>query len=394
MRAAIVSIAAGPAQVPLIEAAKRLGYAVVAVDRDPDAPGMELADQAVVCSAHDPMGVLRRLAQHQRFRIKAVATKSSGKPVATTAKVAYALGLKGLNPYIADLGVTKPGLMRLAARADVPTPRNHSGQSPVEIDLARIGFPLVVKPALTVVGQLAVERVTRVEDFKDAFLNAQAASGDGFVEVEEYVEGQDVVLAGHFEDDRFWPLALLDEGTRFGPGARPRGRGFSLPSFQHAGTEVEARLTRYAERLGAELQIGTTVAFLSFRVRPDGDACLIEAHFDLAGDFIADRLFGAAGDYDLIGETLRLLAEEPLEHERPTFRRSTVMFLFAEDLAEGRADKLERLRALAGVLEVNTDIAPSGQGPVTRVGYVLARPEGRGELAERVDRVLGREPRR
>ena len=39
MKDAIVSVAAGTSQLALIRAAKRLGYAVIAVDRDPNAPG-------------------------------------------------------------------------------------------------------------------------------------------------------------------------------------------------------------------------------------------------------------------------------------------------------------------------------------------------------------------
>ena len=50
MKDAIISVAAGEGQVPLIRTVRRLGFAVIAVDRDADAPGMALAEDRVVCS--------------------------------------------------------------------------------------------------------------------------------------------------------------------------------------------------------------------------------------------------------------------------------------------------------------------------------------------------------
>ena len=108
MKEAVISIAAGAGQLPLILTARRLGFAVIAVDRDPDAPGMELADARLVRSTHDLEGILEGLEPlRERFRSRAVATKSSGVPVATTAGVAHALGLPGLNPECARLAVSR-----------------------------------------------------------------------------------------------------------------------------------------------------------------------------------------------------------------------------------------------------------------------------------------------
>src|SRR4249919_344707 len=42
----VLAVGAGPEQVPTIEVARNLGLRVVAVDRDPAAPGMVLADVA------------------------------------------------------------------------------------------------------------------------------------------------------------------------------------------------------------------------------------------------------------------------------------------------------------------------------------------------------------
>ena len=44
----LMVLAAGLLQIPVIKKAKEKGYNVIAVDDDPNAPGMALADKAIV----------------------------------------------------------------------------------------------------------------------------------------------------------------------------------------------------------------------------------------------------------------------------------------------------------------------------------------------------------
>lgn len=44
MNETIISLAAGKSQLPLIKSAKKMGLQVVAIDRNPSAPGFDFAD--------------------------------------------------------------------------------------------------------------------------------------------------------------------------------------------------------------------------------------------------------------------------------------------------------------------------------------------------------------
>ena len=407
---ALLSIAAGASQLCLLEAAKRKGLAVVAVDRDPEAPGFALADRAVVASTHDADEVLRALHAMEggidgagTLPIVAVATKSSGPPVATTARVAAALGLPGLNVMHADDVVHKPGQLALCERAGVPVPWHMELASPAALADLALTFPLVCKPARPAVGKRAVCRVDDPRELEEAVRNASAASGDGSVELEQFLPGHDVILVGLFRDSRFEPLALIDEDTRFLADRSVRGLGLQVPSHL-SGQPQETAMVRHAQRLVAELALGTGLVWLTFRVCPStGQAHVLELHFDLAGDGLVDVLLPHASDMDLLEATIDLLRGSPRDRcARPALRPSLLRFVFADDVlgastsleatshAQRMRSTVESLRALSCVQAVDVRAPQAAEAPDTRLGYVLG--EGSGPEAEAIDRVLGRSP--
>ena len=397
MTAAVVSIAAGEGQIPLLRAARALGFAVIAVDRDVDAPGLAFADEAILCSTHDAEAVIRGLVPLRgAYDLAAIATKSSGVPVATAARVARALGLRGLDPDGAQRAVTKPGTMQLAARAGVPTPRHFAVGTFEEFAARGVPPPLVFKPSLTVVGKAGVALVREEHELAARFAEAHAAAADGVVEVEEYVAGSDTAVLGLFDAEGFQTLALVDEDTRFTPEGAARGFGFAMPSA-HQGTAVDHRLVGLAARFVEANALGTGYGAFTFRVGLDGAPKLIEVHLDLAGDFVADRLLPAATGLDLLGATLLHLAGTASPPPRPPVLPAAVRFVFAGDLAAGRAAKVAALGALRADCEVDLGIAATGVGDDRRVGCVLLRAETAVELASlsrTMDHILGRGSRR
>lgn len=327
MRDALVSIAAGPRQLPLVHAARRRGLAVIGVDRDPDAVGFAACDARIVRSTHGPdpiLGELRELAGE--FRIVAVLTRSSGEPVATTAALARALGLAGLDPERACLATSKPGFGVLCREAGVPW----AGRGVVPT-LGEAGpLPLVLKPTRTRVGKRGVVLVRDPEALPDAFARARAASADGEALAEDLVEGDDVALVACFHGGRVAPIALLDEYVGFsdargsGDGdleqGEARGLGFALPS-RHHGSAAAARVEEFGRRLCAPM--GTGIGFLAFRIPAAGDPVAIEAHFELAGDGVADELLGAAG-FDAFDAAIGLCVDGELPESWPALRAAAV----------------------------------------------------------------------
>ena len=62
----ILVLGAGPAQLGLLAAARRRGLFVIALDRDPSAPGFQYADRRAIISVEDEPAV-ERLAEAERI---------------------------------------------------------------------------------------------------------------------------------------------------------------------------------------------------------------------------------------------------------------------------------------------------------------------------------------
>ena len=120
MRQSILVIAAGPLQVPAIEEAATLGLRTVAVDANPSAPGMALADAWHVADILDAPAV-EKIARAEK--VAGVMTLCTDAPVRTVAAVGAAMGLPALSPEAAA-NATDKRLMRKALSAyGVPAPR-------------------------------------------------------------------------------------------------------------------------------------------------------------------------------------------------------------------------------------------------------------------------------
>ena len=87
----LLVLGAGPAQIGLLAAARRRGLFVIAVDRDPSAPGFRYADRRAIISVEDEPAI-ERLAEAER--IDGVISPGIGWSVAVAARVAERLGLE------------------------------------------------------------------------------------------------------------------------------------------------------------------------------------------------------------------------------------------------------------------------------------------------------------
>ena len=87
-RPAVICLAAGKSQLPVITKAKFLGYTVVAIDQNKDAPGFEHADYKIYQSTYDADQIIKELDKlANKFKWVGVINRSSGPPVISAAKI-------------------------------------------------------------------------------------------------------------------------------------------------------------------------------------------------------------------------------------------------------------------------------------------------------------------
>jgi biotin carboxylase len=306
---------------------------VIAVDRDPSAPGFAYADRRAIVSTEDERGI-DRLARAER--VDGVIAPGIDFPVAIAARVAVGLGLPHpLSPAAAVLATNKQRQRERFAEAGVPQPRSRvldDGGDAIEL-------PCVVK-APDRQGQRGLTLVRERSELAGAIRAAREASRSGHVLVEELVEGPEVTVNAVSVRGGFIPLTMTDRLT-----AEPPAFGVALAHVWPSPHDVADVARRAAEALG--ITDGPT--YTQIRVGPNGPT-VIELAARLGGGHDAELCEAALG-IDLNGLALSAALGEQVEPPRavPQVGGACVRFLVAREGTLEAVRGLDEAEAVEGV---------------------------------------------
>ncbi|TML20927.1 MAG: ATP-grasp domain-containing protein [Actinobacteria bacterium] len=233
--ARLLVLGAGPAQLGLLAAARRHDLYVIAVDRDPAAPGFRYADRRAIVSTEDEAAIERLAAAE---RVDGLIAPGIDWPVAIAARVADRLGLPHpVSPDTATLSTSKLRQREVFAAAGVPQPAYVvcSGTDEAAAAAEQVGYPCVVK-APDRQGQRGLTLVPEPRRMRSAVEVALDASRSATLLVEQHVAGHEVTVNGFSLGGRFRPLTVTDRLT-----AEPPAFGVALAHVPRVG-EVATRL--------------------------------------------------------------------------------------------------------------------------------------------------------
>jgi len=312
-RDAVVSIGAGVSQLAVIKAAKEAGFGVIAVDRDAKAPGMPMADAAVVSSTHDRIYLLKYLEGLEKdWAIRGIVARTSAADALRTALAASRkYGLPGLDEELISISTDKSALRGFCGRRHLPFPARACS--------AR-DYPVIVKPTVTIVGKTGIylcgdERALRF-----------CTDPEVFVEVESFVEGIDVTCLCLAENGTAKALTWLDELVGVDIGGRIKGLGLSIPSVI-SGTRTETRAFEIIKELVSSFPKAAALLLVSMRITMEGEPMLIEIHSDLGGDLIGDELLPAAcTGFDFFSLAVKVATGASIETMTWPFRPAAVFY--------------------------------------------------------------------
>ena len=388
----VLFVGAGRHQRRAIAQARAQGLRVVAVDRNPDAPGLAEADVAEVVDFSDVDAVIE---VGRRHAVDGVLTISADRAVPVVAAVAEALGLPGIGTDTAYVMTQKIAMRRVLADAGVPQPefaavRNvHEGYAALE----RVGLPAVLKPADSG-GQRGVFRLETADDLERHLHVALGESPTEEAIIEAYVEGLELNGLVIVRDGEAFPLTLSDR-------LRPPGIGFGVGWIHVYPATIYADQLEEAERVAVHavraLGLRDGIAFPQLLATDDGRVLVIEVAARIPGGQMADLARHAVG-VDLVEiALLQALGEEvPDEIARPRFMQPlAIRFLTASPgpLPTGTVTEigsLEKVSAFPGVvqadvyLSVGETIRPV-QLDGDRRGYVIAIADTNVEALERAE---------
>lgn len=286
---AVLSLGAGPGQVPLIRAAKQLGYEVIAVDRSPTSEALSLADEMIIVSIFDVDRVGECVLKlNSRYDICAVLARTSGPALLTAEKLTEKLGLSGISKNFAAVAVSKSELRQQAHSLGISTPQ---GIRVTDCKLPDMARPWVVKPDVPLVGKKNVYKVSTDKEYQQAYTEARTESYNEAIEVGRFVAGVDVGFMTIVQHGNIQHDLLYDEFTNFTNG-KVKGLGIGGPSVFSA-TSIEVYCRDVAQKLLSYWRYQTGFAFFSFRINRQNEILLYEVNPGLCGDAIADQLLPA-----------------------------------------------------------------------------------------------------
>jgi biotin carboxylase len=391
--ATVLFVGAGRHQRRAILRARELGHRVIAVDRNPDAPGLTEADVAEAIDFTDVEGVTGVARRHA---VDGVLTVSADRAVPVVAAVAETLGLPGIGTETAHLMTHKIAMRRTLADTGVPQPRFAAAR---ELQSARaafgtVGAPAVLKPADSG-GQRGVF-IVGSEDHVDAHLHAALAeSPTDEAIIESFHDGLELNGIVIVRGGEAITLTLSDR-------LRPPGIGFGVgwihvyPASIYGDTLAEAE--RVAVHAVHALGLRDGIAFPQLIVEDDGTVLVVEVAARIPGGQMADLVRHAVG-VDLVEIAVRqaLGQEVPDELVQPRFVQPlAIRFLTAQPgpLPTGkvtRVGSLDRVLAAQGVVQADTYLQVGETiRPVRldgdRRGYVIATAENSVEALARAER--------
>ena len=375
----LLVLGAGPAQLGLLASARERGLFVIALDRDPGAPGFRYADRRAIISTEDEQGI-ERLAGAEG--VEGIIAPGIDWPVAIAARVAERMGLPHpLAPAVAGLAVSKLKQRERLTEAGVPQPAWRFVSEP-EGDLP---VPAVVKAADRQ-GQKGLSLVRSEDELRAAIELAIAESRSGVAVVEELVDGPEVTVNAFSVGGSFHPLTVTDRLT-----AEPPAFGVALahvwPS-EAAGDDAVA----VAQAAVTALGITDGPTYTQLRIGPDGPQ-VMEVAARLGGGHDAELVRLALG-VDLNGLALAAALGEPIEEAdvrtEPQVGGAVVRFLVPPEGVLQEVEGIDEARAVEGVQEVRIYREPGHvfgpfQRGADRAGAVLASGSSREEALARAD---------
>ena len=190
---AILVFGVGELQKSVILRAKAMGLHVVGIDPCPDAASREFTDDFEVIDGQDYEGTL---AVASKYKVSAIITAATDKPLVMMARIAEALRLPFYSVKTAEVSTDKYLMKEIFEKAHIPCARgrliHHASEA------SDLEFPLIVKPRDNS-GSRGVVLCQNTDELSTAIANALEFSKKDTVLVEEFIEGQEYSIeALHF----------------------------------------------------------------------------------------------------------------------------------------------------------------------------------------------------
>lgn len=306
----LMVLAAGLLQIPVIKKAKEMGVYVIAVDDDPNAPGMVLADKAIV-----PGGLVdeeKMLAIAKNEQIDGVIHPCSEVAMNVMGRINDELHLSGISKEMAIRATNKHQMREAFENYGAPSPKSiltKDEEDAWRIFCEEFNTNAILKPSRNSGsrGIAKVEKGISKETFVGLYRRALDESRDHSVLIEQFIEGPEFSVEVIVWQGVPHVLAVTDKKTTEAPYFVELGH--NQPSVFPE--DIQKKLKDGAIAGIKALGLSNCAAHCELKVQ-DGEAYLMEIGARMGGDFISTELTHLSTGIDMVAAAIKVaLGIEP-----------------------------------------------------------------------------------
>lgn len=361
----LLCIGAGPEQVAAIELGRRMGHQVVALDGNPNAPGLRCADQGLLVDLRDVQSVIRIA---RDVGAQCAIPVPLGSVLTTVGAVNDALGWRGIS-YSAAVACTDKVVMRRAlANAGLAQPIFKNVHSYVEARAVAcaMGLPAIVKPTRGS-GSRGVALASSDEELNLALLQAQSGGqfdAEGGLLIESVLPGQEYGVDGVIVDGQFILMSLRSKTIS----PLPHRVALEYTGPIKLDSDLEAAIQSTMQVAASALGLNDCLVHSDIMIDMERTVSVIEVSGRPSGFGLCLDLLPACLGINPVEQTILMMLGSKFSFEPRGTRVGTLRGLFDHPGKLISVGNLEAARALSGVLSISMPLMPGDQIPTLHSG--------------------------
>ncbi len=380
----VLCVGAGIEQLPIIQLAQQMGLRVIAVDGNPEAVGLNIADRAVAMDLRDIQSVIQLAAAEQ---VRSVLPVPLGAILTTVGAVNDALGLCGISKQAAQFCTDKILTHQQLSTAGLSMPKLILATDTADIQsaVAEIGFPVLLKPRFGSgsLGVFVARTWAELQRHLPWHLQQRQRNSQQTL-IESFLTGQEIGVDGVVIGDQTQLLLIRDKEVTDLPFRLPYA--YLAPADIAPSSLLEQQIATTLAQAVSALGLRNCLVHADLILASDGKVYVIDISGRPAGFNLSAKLVPAAIGLQPIQQAILLSLGEPADFQ-PKARRGAVLRMLAAPVGRLQSvSGLEQARALAGVIAADCFLRPGDMIQERRsgaagysVGYLLTAAATRAE---------------
>ncbi len=382
----LLIIGASILQLPAIKKAKELGYYVGVVDYDPDAAGIEYADEFFNVSTIDVEKVAETATT---FNPCGIMTLATDMPMRSVAKAAKECGLSGISMDTAIKSTDKGEMIKAFKECGVAHPWFYVAEDEKKFNEIKgmIEFPCIMKPTDSS-GSRGVVLASCLETLEKEYGYTKDNSRQGAVIVEEYMVGPEVSVEAMTINGEPVILQVTDKLTTGAPHFVEMGH--SQPS--QLSTENVSAIKELAKKAIKAVGIENGPAHIEIILTKDGPK-MVELGARMGGDCITSHLVPLSTGIDMIKATIETACGSVPDITPKLNKGAAIRYFNAKEGIIASIENVEEAKKIDGVQEIaftktiGDKIGKIGSS-TDRAGFVIAQADTASDAIKICEKVL------